>query len=290
VDILSTRAVAEMLGVSEATVKRWSDAGTLRCFRTPGGHRKFRIRDVKSFLADQETEALRAPAVAPPATELTVEQREARQLALAGDVDGLVSFVATQRLQGVTLSSIFDRYIGPAMNDIGEGWFQGKLSAAQEHIASAAVVDMIARVRPLLEKSGRSPRTEGNGRALCACLGEERHDLALRMVGLVLTAEGFRTSMLGANVPAGDLALLLAGSPPELLALSASPHANLEALRADLALVASAAAAVGTRVIVGGSGFERIAPFPSNVARFSSLEELVERLFRPGTQPERQVS
>ena len=80
-----------MLGVSEATVKRWSDAGTLRCFRTPGGHRKFRIRDVKSFLADQETEALRAPAVAPPATELTVAQREARQLAPAGDVDGLAS-------------------------------------------------------------------------------------------------------------------------------------------------------------------------------------------------------
>lgn len=142
-----------MLGVSEATVKRWSDAGTLRCFRTPGGHRKFRLRDVKSFLADQETEALRAPAIAPPTTELTVEQRDARQLALAGDVDGLVSFVATHRLQGVTLSSIFDRYIGPAMNDIGEGWFQGKLSAAQEHIATAAIVDMIARVRPLLEKA-----------------------------------------------------------------------------------------------------------------------------------------
>lgn len=279
-----------MLGVSEATVKRWSDAGTLRCFRTPGGHRKFRLRDVKSFLADQETEALRAPAVAPPATELTAEQREARQLALAGDVDGLVSFVASQRLQGNTLSTIFDKLIGPAMNDIGEGWFQGKLSAAQEHIASAAVIDMIARVRPLLEKSGRLARSEGNGRALCACLGEERHDLALRMVGLVLTSEGFQTSMLGANVPAGDLALLLSGNPPELLALSASPHADVDALRADLALVASAAAAVRTRVIVGGYGFERIAPFPSNVTRFSNLEELVERLFRPGAQPQRQVS
>lgn len=96
--------------------------------------------------------------------------------------------------------------------------------------------------------------------------------------------------MLGATVPAGDLALMLSGSPPELLALSASPHANLEALRADLALVASAAAAVRTRVIVGGSGFDRIAPFPSNVTRFSNLEELVERLFRPGNLPQRQVS
>ena len=52
-DIISTKQVAQVLGVSEATVKRWSDAGTLRCFRTPGGHRKFRLRDVKAFLADQ---------------------------------------------------------------------------------------------------------------------------------------------------------------------------------------------------------------------------------------------
>jgi excisionase family DNA binding protein len=30
-----------MLGVSTATVRRWSDAGRLRVFTTPGGHRRF---------------------------------------------------------------------------------------------------------------------------------------------------------------------------------------------------------------------------------------------------------
>src|SRR6478736_9497515 len=54
VDIISTRQVAELLAVSEATVKRWADAGTLRCFRTPGGHRKFRMEDVADFLRDYQ--------------------------------------------------------------------------------------------------------------------------------------------------------------------------------------------------------------------------------------------
>src|SRR6187401_3370429 len=91
-DILSTRSVAEVLGVSEATVKRWADAGTLRCFRTPGGHRKFRLRDVKAFLADQQDGGGNPePPVSPPATDLSPEQKEARTLALAGDVDALVS-------------------------------------------------------------------------------------------------------------------------------------------------------------------------------------------------------
>ncbi|MSQ42221.1 MAG: helix-turn-helix domain-containing protein [Dehalococcoidia bacterium] len=31
----------EILGVNESTVRRWADSGELRCFRTPGGHRRF---------------------------------------------------------------------------------------------------------------------------------------------------------------------------------------------------------------------------------------------------------
>jgi excisionase family DNA binding protein len=31
----------EILGVNESTVRRWADSGDIRCFRTPGGHRRF---------------------------------------------------------------------------------------------------------------------------------------------------------------------------------------------------------------------------------------------------------
>ena len=49
--LLSTGDVARRLGVSEATVKRWADAGNITCIRTPGGHRKFREREVDAFVA-----------------------------------------------------------------------------------------------------------------------------------------------------------------------------------------------------------------------------------------------
>lgn len=270
-DIISTKAVAEVLGVSEATVKRWSDAGTLRCFRTPGGHRKFRLRDVKAFLSDsREDSGISEVRVTPPSRELSEPQREARALALSGDVDGLVSLVAQERLHGRSLAGIFDQIFAPAMADIGEGWAEGRLSAAQEHIASAAVGDMLARVRPLIERTSRAER----GRALCACLGGEQHDLAVRMVALVLAAEGYRAALLGANVPAGDLALLIAADPPAILAVSASAHADPAALRGDLGVVASAAAASRTRLIVGGTGFSTMTNLPGNVTRYASLEDV----------------
>lgn len=35
-----------ILGVNESTVRRWADSGEIRCFRTPGGHRRFAEGDL----------------------------------------------------------------------------------------------------------------------------------------------------------------------------------------------------------------------------------------------------
>lgn len=275
-DIVSTKRVAAMLGVSEATVKRWSDAGTLRCFKTAGGHRKFRLRDVKAFLSDQRDEA---PAAIAPATSLSADQVEVRSLALAADVDGLVSFIANQRLKGISLAETFDQVFAPAMADIGESWSRGRVSAAQEHIASAAICDMLARIRPLVERSSRSDK----GRALCACLGEERHDIGVRMVSLVLVSEGYRVANAGANVPASDLAMMVAGNPPAVVALSASVCGESAALERDLAIVAGACLAGRTQAVVGGPGFLALTEIPGNVSRYATLGELVSVAFRSPT-------
>lgn len=40
----------EILGVNESTVRRWADSGELRCFRTPGGHRRFAEGDLFALM------------------------------------------------------------------------------------------------------------------------------------------------------------------------------------------------------------------------------------------------
>ena len=44
---------ARLLGVSLNTLRRWTDAGRLACYRSPGGHRRYRTEDVESLLAQQ---------------------------------------------------------------------------------------------------------------------------------------------------------------------------------------------------------------------------------------------
>lgn len=51
---------AAIAGVSVGTVRRWSDEGRLPSFRTPGGHRRFRVADIERALAPASTDSVEA--------------------------------------------------------------------------------------------------------------------------------------------------------------------------------------------------------------------------------------
>jgi excisionase family DNA binding protein len=57
---LSLREASDLLGVHFTTLRKWSDEGVIRAFRTPGGHRRFSVSDLRQFLearASHETPA-----------------------------------------------------------------------------------------------------------------------------------------------------------------------------------------------------------------------------------------
>lgn len=43
----------KLIGVNESTLRRWADAGQVRSFRTPGGHRRFSEEDLRALVAGQ---------------------------------------------------------------------------------------------------------------------------------------------------------------------------------------------------------------------------------------------
>lgn len=52
---LSLGVACRILGVNESTLRRWSDAGQIRSFRTPGGHRRFSEADIRSLMAGRHS-------------------------------------------------------------------------------------------------------------------------------------------------------------------------------------------------------------------------------------------
>jgi excisionase family DNA binding protein len=55
---LSVHEACELLGVVPATLRRWSGAGRVSSFTTPGGHRRFSRTEILSLLPTQQSEGM----------------------------------------------------------------------------------------------------------------------------------------------------------------------------------------------------------------------------------------
>src|ERR1700677_4259047 len=62
--VFTSSQAARYLGVSLATVRRWTDAGHVSCYRTPGGQRRFSRAQLDDFIASmQRTGSAEEPTV-----------------------------------------------------------------------------------------------------------------------------------------------------------------------------------------------------------------------------------
>jgi excisionase family DNA binding protein len=52
--VFTSSQAATYLGVSLATVRRWTDAGHISCYRTPGGQRRFSRQQLDGFIASMQ--------------------------------------------------------------------------------------------------------------------------------------------------------------------------------------------------------------------------------------------
>ena len=69
---LTLGQAARYLGVAQSTIRKWSDQGRLPAFYTPGGHRRYRLRDLDAFVAGSAGAAT-APRTRPAPLVLIVD-------------------------------------------------------------------------------------------------------------------------------------------------------------------------------------------------------------------------
>jgi putative resolvase len=53
---------ADFLGVSQASLRAWSNDGRLPVYRTPGGQRRYRKEDLEAFIASMRQPGARSAA------------------------------------------------------------------------------------------------------------------------------------------------------------------------------------------------------------------------------------
>ena len=281
-----------MLGVSEASVKRWADSGLLPMEKTAGGHRRFRPEDLAALRRAGPTAAeppLQRKGAAPPSREAqTPELDPGREAALAeesfralleGGDEELSSLLVSLQLHGQSVGRIADRLLCAAMRRVGDLWHAGELSVAEEHVATRTAVVALQRLQASLQ---RPPGDEGM-RALCCSVEEDFHELPLRLASLTMEACGLAVFNLGMSTPFSALAEAVHRFRPELVCVSSTVLLRLDRAVYEYTGFHKAARRAGAAVVLGGAGFQeegvrRRLPADLHAESFRQLEEFVGTL------------
>ncbi|HWG95294.1 MAG TPA: B12-binding domain-containing protein [Mycobacteriales bacterium] len=162
------------------------------------------------------------------------------QLLSGGDRDAAVSTVRRLLTDGVGAWSVAEDVLAPAMREVGERWYDGRWSVADEH-AATGVVEACAAVLP---------QPDTGPRVVFAAPEGEWHALPGR---LAAAAADVRATVLGPGLPAAALQRCLETAPPDAVALSVTMATSL------LPAVAAvrAAHAAGVPVVAGGRALGR---------------------------------
>lgn len=250
---LTTKKAARILGVSEASIKRWVDRGQIGASKTPGGHRRLSEEALIEFArSNQYTMArpeLLSTGFADPVVSLPLEQaHDAILEALHGqDKSSLLEMLAGWMREGRPLYQIFDTLAAPVFEQIGCQWEQNEIDISQERSACTlflqVILELAAQFKPTIKKDLL---------AIGGALSGDWYSLPVAMVDLTLKEQGWKSLCLGSHLPAESMVKAIERRKPQLFWISVSHIANVETFLKDHRLLADACARNHTFMVLGG--------------------------------------
>ncbi len=250
---LTPRQVAQAIGVSESSLKRWCDQGMIDTVRTAGGHRRLPRSAVLSFIRENghelaDPQVLGLPSKAGHGPRLTGSTREQFVTALVEGREELArQTIWEMYLDGDSLERIFDDVIAPAMSDIGKQWDCGEVAVYQERHGVQIVLRILHEIRQGL------PPVDPNLIAIGGTVEGDQYSLPTTMVELILRSRGLRASSLGASLPFESLCEAINTHNPMLFWLSVSYLADEESFLDGFRRLADVARQRKIPIIVGGN-------------------------------------
>ncbi|MBF6349460.1 MULTISPECIES: MerR family transcriptional regulator [Nocardia] len=271
----TVRAVADRLGIPTATLRSWNRRYSIGPTQhRPGRHRLYSAADIA--VLEQMLTLIRAgssPAGAAAAvsgalpTPALGEWEPLLDAAFALDMRTTSALLAAH-LQAYGVVDTWDLLCRPAFAAVVARQLGGESCIDVEHLLSWSITVALHRHTP-------APVSATDRAVVLACTSGETHTLPLEALRAGLAERGVGALMLGADVPTDAVAAALTRDDRR-------PDAVLWSQQESTALTSAIRAchAVGSRVLVGGPGWDSVI-LPEFAHRLDGLGETIDRITRP---------
>lgn len=218
--VFSPKQVAQALGVSESSIKRWVDNGKLEAIKTIGGHRKVSLPSIVAFVRDSGMRLADASIVGMVDSvdgEADSQGSDLFDALVEGDESAARRVVLARYQEGYTVVSIGDRLVGPAFHQIGEGWQSGAVQVFQERGACEIAHRVLQELRGWI-----APPDADAPLAMVATPAPDFAVVGVALVELTLLSLGWRVHVAGSSLPLPEIRDAALRLCPRLLCLSVS--------------------------------------------------------------------
>jgi DNA-binding transcriptional MerR regulator/methylmalonyl-CoA mutase cobalamin-binding subunit len=136
-----------------------------------------------------------------PAPPRTAEEYLEDGLTAVRDLDapGLERLLG-QATTALSRHAMIDKVLAPLLQRVGDGWHDGSLRIAHEHLASAAVRSFVGQIASQADLPTTTPRL------VVGTPARQLHEIAALFAAVTAASEGWRPIYLGPNLPAEEIA------------------------------------------------------------------------------------
>jgi methanogenic corrinoid protein MtbC1 len=133
---------------------------------------------------------------------------------LSGDPRRAIQDVLAAVDSGLDVQTAYLDVVRHAQREVGRLWHEAKLGVHEEHLITSTTFNLMT-----LLANRAQPAREVDKTAVGAALGDDAHDVGVRMIMDLFTIVGWRSICLGSHLPGSDVKVLVGG-----LALQAAPE------------------------------------------------------------------
>ena len=225
---------------------------------------------IEQAMAVMEKENVTPPSFLDPEAPHSPLAHEYLKLLLESDRRRATELIHKAVEEEISIEDIYLNVLQPAQREIGRLWQVNEIGVAQEHYATAVTQMIMASLYSKIFASAKNGK-----RMIAACVGNELHEIGIRMVADIFELSGWATNYLGANTPFSAIQESVDLYSANLVALS---MASIDDFRQITKIIESLKTNYGSdlKIMVGGYCFNMLPEMWSRIGADAYADNALE--------------